>query len=98
MPPAVTQATVIAFRMSDGSTTRIYVATRAAGGSLKPAIPVSDSGVSAGSPKAAIDPQGNITVAWVTAGGIVQAAYQPAGQSWGPAQPLTARAQGPLRT
>jgi PKD domain-containing protein len=85
---------VIAFLQPDGAINRVVAASRAPGGSFGPAVPISDDTVSATSPKAGIDPQGNATIAWTTATAVVQAAYRPAGRSWGPVESLGAADDG----
>jgi uncharacterized repeat protein (TIGR01451 family) len=57
---------------------------------------VSSDEDSSGSPQVAVDPQGNAVAVWVSFGTQVQAAFRPAGGSFGPPQTISAGSSFPL--
>jgi hypothetical protein len=71
---------------SDGVDLRIQTATRTASGPWSAVQSISASGRSASSPQIALDPAGNAVAVWIRFDGAsskVQAAYRPAGGSFG---------------
>lgn len=71
---------------SDGTNLRIQSATRTASGPWSAAQTLSDPGNHASSPQIAIDPSGNAVAVWTRSDGTngrIQAAYRPAGGSFG---------------
>jgi hypothetical protein len=68
----------------------VRVASRAPGGSWTPPQDLSPSTRTARGPRIAVDPAGDVTAAWYfKSSARVQAAYRPAGGSWGSPLPLS---------
>ena len=86
-PPALAVArdgtSYVAFQRFDGANLRVAVVTRAAGGGFSPPVDLSPAGADASSPAIAVDPAGNVTLAWVQAPTFgVHARTKPAGGDW----------------
>jgi len=68
----------------------VRMASRVPGGSWSPAQDLSPSTRTARGPRIAVDPAGDVTAAWYyKSSARVQAAYQPAGGTWGNPVPLS---------
>jgi hypothetical protein len=81
---------------SDGTNTRIQARMRAPDGTLAATQTISDPGQDASGPQVAFDPSGNAIAVWDRSDGSktrVQAAFQPAGGSFGTPQTLSAAGQ-----
>jgi hypothetical protein len=77
---------------SDGAKDIVQAATRPAGGSWGPAIPLSAPGQNAEAPRVAVDSSGNAVAVWTRFNGsrkVVQSAMRPAGGPWGPVDELS---------
>jgi hypothetical protein len=82
---------------SDGTNDRVQAAIRPAGGEFAAATFISDAGQNAFSPQVAVDPAGNATAVWYRSDGSVfriQAAFRPAGGSFGSATTISDSGQG----
>jgi len=81
---------------SNGADSIVQAAVRAPGGGFGPAQDLSVAGNSASVPQIALDAHGNAIAVWQRSNGansIVQAAFRPAGGSFGAAQNLSAAGQ-----
>ena len=81
---------------SDGTNERIQAAVRPQGGSFGSAFNLSAAGQDASDPSVAFDAHGNAVAAWLRSDGTndrVQAAFRPAGGSFGPAVDLSGAGQ-----
>jgi hypothetical protein len=81
---------------SDGANLRIQARLRAPDGTFGATQTISDPGKDASSPQVAFDPSGNAIVVWSRFDGAksrIQAAYRPAGGSFGTAQTISVAGQ-----
>ena len=81
---------------SDGTNFRIQSANRTPGGDWSTPQTISDPLQSASSPQIAVDPSGNAVAVWTRSDGTnlrIQAAYRPAGGSFGAAATVSASGQ-----
>ena len=84
------------WNQADGADQRIYAGFRPAGGSFGEAAPISDAGGDACCPDLALDAQGNALATWGRFDGTnirVEAAFRPAGGSFGDPETLSAEDQ-----
>jgi hypothetical protein len=87
---------LVVWRSFDGANSRIQAAFRPPGGSFGTPQTISDPGQDAFEPQLAFDQGGNTLAVWTRSGGTnrrVQAAFRPAGGSFGAAQTLSDEGQ-----
>jgi len=85
---------------TDGTHIRIKVAFRAPGGTFGAIQTLSDAGQGARSPQIAMNPQGDAIVIWEHGDGTnsrAQAAFRPAGGTFGPAQTISGAGEDAFR-
>lgn len=89
----------VAFQRFDGANLRVAVVTRAPGGGFGAPVDLSPAGADAFSPAIAVDPAGNVTLAWMQAPTFgVHTRTKLAGGDWGETSPqlsLTGVQRGP---
>jgi hypothetical protein len=88
---------IVAWERLDGANRRIQAAFRPAGGTFRAPQTLSAAGQSAFQPRVALDAAGNAIVAWRRNDGAadrIQAAFRPAGGTFGVPQTLSAAGEG----